>query len=255
MSLSPLQSDILNADPVRHAFFTREGGVSEGLYESLNCGPGSKDAPESVVENRRRCAEHLGAPVWRLQTLYQVHSPVCIRLTEPLTERPQADAMVTDRPGLAIGVLTADCAPILFADVEAGVIGAAHAGWKGALGGVAESTLAEMEALGAQRARIRAAVGPAIAQASYEVGPEFRDTFIGEMEAWDRFFEAGQGDRALFDLTGYVRHRLRRAGIADPDILPVDTYADARFFSYRRATHRKEPDYGRQLSAIMLSPT
>lgn len=250
-----------------HGFFTRKGGVSGGIYASLNGGPGSKDDPQAVAENRRRIVAELGAA--QLLSLHQIHSAEAITVREAFTQKPQADAMVTDRPGLALGILSADCGPVLLADAQAGVIGAAHAGWKGATGGVLEETLTAMEALGAQRERIAAALGPTIAQASYEVSHDFFALLCKEDSENERFFaslpspllnappERGrQRERSLsfhFDLPAYILHRLRRAGLQRLEDLAMDTYAnEAEWFSYRRATHRGEPDYGRQISAIML---
>lgn len=249
--------DALSALPgIGHGFFPRTGGVSEGIFASRNCGFGSGDRREAVAENRDRCRRELG-PAETLLTVYQVHSPNVVTVTEswaPETS-PQADAMVTDRPGLALGILTADCAPILFADAEAGVIGAAHAGWKGALGGVADATIAAMRALGAVPERIAAAVGPCIGPDGYEVGPEFRDRFLAEDPDSAGFFHTpGNGARPHFDLPGYVARRLRRAGLRDVTVTGLDTLArEELFFSYRRTTLRKEPDYGRQISAILLT--
>lgn len=240
---------------LRHGFFTRQGGVSEGRYSSLNCGLGSGDAREAVHENRKRAADALGEPVERLVTLFQIHSREVIAVEEPwpATERPRADALVTARPGVVLGVLTADCAPVLFADPQARVVGAAHAGWKGALGGVAEATLDAMERLGAERRRIRAAVGPAIGARSYEVGPEFPVAFLAQDPANAAFFAKGEGDRQLFDLKAYVAHRLRLAGVGSVAVDEADTLADEQsFFSYRRTTKLGETDYGRLLSAIVL---
>lgn len=240
---------------VRHAFFTRAGGVSRGIYAALNCGVGSQDAAEAVSENRRRAAAALGCPGEALTTLYQVHSAEAVTLQAPLpaAERPEADALVTDRPGVLLGVLSADCAPVLFADGEAGVVAAAHAGWKGALSGVTDAALAAMERLGARRERVAAAVGPCIAQASYEVGPEFAATFRAAHADNERYFVAGRGDRLQFDLKGYLAGRLSAAGVGSVAVEPADTQADeARFFSYRRSVHRREGDYGRLLSAIVL---
>lgn len=241
---------------IRHAFFTREGGVSDGIYASLNGGAGSRDVAERVRENRARMAQALEVDAGRLVTPYQIHSPQVVVAEKPWTreEAPRADAVVTRRPGLAIGVTTADCGPILFADAEARVVGAAHAGWKGALGGVLESTLAAMEGLGAARSRIRAALGPMIRQASYEVGADFVERFRAADESNARFFTpAGRPEHAQFDLPGYVAARLRAAGVAAVEDVAVCTYADAdRFFSYRRATHRREPDYGRHVNAIVI---
>ncbi len=241
---------------VRHAFFTRQGGVSTGDYASLNGGVGSRDAPEAVAENRRRMADHLGAAT--LLVPYQVHSALCLAVDENWRdrwqERPRADALATATPGLALGVTGADCGMILFADAGAGVVGAAHAGWRGALDGVGEATLATMERLGAARAKTVAVLGPSIAQASYEVGPEFRERFLQRDNGSAAFFvPAARAGHALFDLHAFIGHRLRRAGIGTFVDLGLDTYADeARFFSYRRMTHRGEADYGRLISAIAL---
>lgn len=238
---------------VRHAFFTRAGGVSEGVYATMNGGTGSKDLPEAVDVNRRRMAEYLGATA--LLVPYQVHSPRCLALIEPWEgERPKCDALATATPGLAIGVTGADCGMILFADQKAGVIAAAHAGWQGALGGVLKSTLQSMEVLGAQRANITAVLGPTIAAKSYETGPEFLARFIAADAAYADFFTpSGRAGHNHFDLPGFIGHRLRAAGVGAFADLGLDTYADEkRFFSYRRTTHRSEPDYGRLISAIML---
>lgn len=241
---------------IRHAFFTRAGGVSEGLYESLNGGIGSKDAPDKVRENRARMASILGVAPTHFVTCYQIHSPDVIVAEKPWTRdnSPRADAIVTRVPGLAIGVTTADCGPILFADEQAGVIGATHAGWKGALIGVLEATIAAMVTLGAQRSRISAALGPMIRQPSYEVGAEFIERFKAADAANDRFFApAARPGHAMFDLSGYIRSRLERTEIQRIEDLGLCTYADpARFFSYRRTTHRAEPDYGRHVNAIAL---
>jgi YfiH family protein len=240
---------------IRHGFFTREGGVSEGRYASLNCGLGSGDALEAVRENRARAAAALGQPLEQLVTLFQIHSREVIAVEEPWpqTERPRADALVTGRPGVVLGVLTADCAPLLFADAEARVVGAAHAGWKGALGGVAEATVEAMELLGADRSRIRAAVGPAIGPESYEVGPEFPAPFLAQDADNAQFFRQGLGDRMLFDLKAYVAHRLAQSGVGEVVLDEADTLADeGQFFSYRRTTKAGETDYGRLLSAIVL---
>jgi polyphenol oxidase len=242
---------------VRHAFFTRAGGVSEGVYASLNGGPGSDDAPAKVVENRGRMAAALGVQPDCLLTAYQIHSPDVVTVERPwgAQERPRADAIVTRVPGLAIGVTTADCGPVLLADESAGVIGAAHAGWRGAITGVLEATIAAMEQSGADRARIVAALGPMIRQLNYEVGPEFIARFQEADEANARFFRpSAQPDHALFDLAGYIAARLAAAGIRQVEDLGVCTYADAaRFFSYRRSTHRRERDYGRHINAIALA--
>jgi polyphenol oxidase len=238
----------------RHGFLGREGGVSQGIYASLNVGLGSGDDAAALAENRRRAVEAV-APGTQLVTLHQVHSALAVAVTAPFSDnaRPHADGLVTDRPELALGILTADCAPILFADIAAGVIGAAHAGWKGALGGVATATIAAMEALGARRAHITAAVGPCIAQRSYEVDSGYRDRFLADDPEHDRFFRPAREAHFLFDLEGFVAARLAGEGLAEVTLLGEDTYAQAnRYFSYRRTTHRGEPDYGRQLSVIAL---
>lgn len=239
---------------VPHGFLGRRGGVSSGVVAGLNVGLGTGDEPEAVAFNRHAAATAVleGA---RLATVYQVHSADCVMVTEPWPDasRPHADALVTDRPGLLLGIVTADCAPVLFADRHAGVVGAAHAGWKGAVAGVTDATLDAMERLGANRANIAAAIGPCIARASYEVDARFRDHFIAENRANTRFFTNGAPDHFQFDLELYVAHRLEAVGIGSVERLGLDTYADeARFFSYRRATHRKEPDYGRQIALIGL---
>lgn len=249
-------SPLLTAVPgLRHAFFTREGGVSRGIYASLNGGVGSSDDAAHVTENRRRMAEHLGVQPAQFLTVFQIHSPDVAVATAPwdTAARPRADAMVTKIPGLAIGVTAADCGPILFADPSARVIGAAHAGWKGAFGGVIENTIAAMETLGASRDGIIAAIGPLIRQPSYEVGAEFVARFTETDKENARFFvPSSRADHAMFDLAGYIRQRLERAGIRTIDDTGIDTYADERLFSYRRSVHRKEPDYGRNIHAIVL---
>ncbi|EKS36888.1 peptidoglycan editing factor PgeF [Afipia broomeae] len=249
-------SSLLSAVPgLRHAFFSREGGVSKGIYESLNGGIGSHDDPAHVIENRRRMAEHLGVAPPQFLTVFQIHSPDVAVATTPwdTASRPHADAMVTKVPGLALGVTAADCGPILFFDPQTRVIGAAHSGWKGAIGGVLENTIAAMEGLGASRANIIAAIGPLIRQQSYEVGAEFVARFSEGAPDNARFFvPSTRAGHAMFDLAGYIRQRLERAGILMIDDIGVDTYADERFFSYRRTTHRKEPDYGRNIHAIVL---
>ena len=249
-------SSLLSAVPgLRHAFFTREGGVSSGIYASLNGGVGSSDDAAHVTENRRRMAEHLSVAPARFLTVFQIHSPDVAIATAPwdTESRPRADAMVTKIPGLAIGVTAADCGPILFADPMARVIGAAHAGWKGAFGGVLENTIGAMEELGAARGGIIAAIGPLIRQPSYEVGAEFIARFAEADKDNARFFvPSSRADHAMFDLAGYIRQRLERAGILMIDDTGVDTYADERLFSYRRSVHRKEPDYGRNIHAIVL---
>ena len=251
-----LASPLLAAVPgLRHAFFTREGGVSTGLYESLNGGVGSDDNPDHVTENRRRMAEQLGVAPSHFLTAFQIHSPDVAVATQPwdTASRPRVDAMVTNVPGLALGVTAADCGPILFVDPKARVIGAAHSGWKGAIGGVLENTIAAMEKLGASRGDLIAAIGPLIRQPSYEVGAEFVTQFTETDKDNARFFVPSvRAHHAMFDLAGFIRRQLERAGIIKIDDVGVDTYADQRFFSYRRTTHRKEPDYGRNIHAIVL---
>jgi YfiH family protein len=248
----------LMANPeFRHGFFGRRGGWSSGLYESLNCGFGSNDDPATVARNRTHVATALGMVPQTLVTPHQTHSADVVVLEEPPGDAPCADALVTARTGLAIGVLTADCVPVLLADAGAEVIAAAHAGWKGALGGIIEATIAAMERLGAARWRIAAAVGPAIQQESYEVGPEYYDRFIAADAASARFFAAsGREGHHLFDLPGYCATRLAAAGLGRVDVSDACTCRDGKdYFSYRRATHRGEPDYGRQISAITLGPS
>lgn len=237
---------------IEHGFFGRRGGVSDGLYESLNIGEGSDDRVESVKANREILRKALGAE--HLMSCYQIHSPNVVTVTKPWTQRPQADAMVTNIPQIALCILTADCVPILFCDETAGVIGAAHAGWKGALSGVVENTITAMENLGADRDRVTAAIGPAIQQDSYEVGPEFRDTWVGEKEWTDRLFKAGRDDRSYFNLTGYVQTTLLSEGLSGVDNLGHDTCAmEDIYFSNRRRNHRGESDYGRNGSVITLN--
>jgi len=247
---SPLLSALAG---IKHGFFGRQGGVSGGIYDSLNCGPGSNDKPEAVSENRARVMRTLGAE--HLLSLYQVHGIEVIAVTDAWengASRPRCDAMVTDRPGLALGTLAADCGPILFADAEAGVIGAAHAGWKGAAGGVAEATVAAMEKLGAKRARIRAALGPTIAQASYEVGAEFPAPFIAQHPDNARYFAPGKPGKHQFDLPGYILARLERLGVKAEWIGHDTCPARDTYFSYRRTTLNGGGDYGRNVSAIVL---
>lgn len=253
----PIRSPVLDglaSQGVRHGFFTRTGGVSEGLFKGLNVGFGSADSPDKIAVNRGRVAEWLGVGPENLATVHQVHSPGVVVVEEPLTgERPKADALVTDRPGIALGVLTADCGPVLYADAEAGVIGAAHAGWKGALTGVLEATIEAMERLGARRERIAAVLGPAISAENYEVGPEFVARFVAADAANDAYFAAsGKDGHALFDLNRYTLDRLARAGVRASGENRCTYAAEGLFYSYRRATHRNEPDYGRQISAIVL---
>lgn len=252
MTLEILTSDILT--PVRHGFFTRKGGASSGVFHGLNCGFGSSDQSEIVAINRARVADAMGVAPQDLVSVYQVHSADVVSLDAALDgDAPRADAMVTAQPGIALAVLTADCQPVLFADTEAGVVGAAHAGWKGALDGILEATLEHMEGLGAQRERIRAAIGPSISQRAYEVGPEFPDPFLDHDPDSARFFANGEGDRYQFDLVGYSLNRLRRAGVDDAEWIRHCTYSDPdRFYSYRRSVHRKEADYGRLISVIRL---
>lgn len=243
---------------VRHGFFTRAGGVSEGIFAGLNCGYGSGDAPEKVAANRARAMARLGVPATALVTVYQAHTATVATVADPWPhdQAPTADALVTAVPGLALGILTADCAPVLLADATAGVVGAAHAGWKGAIGGVIENTIAAMEALGARRGRIHAAIGPCIAGTSYEVGPEFPAPFLAaDARNRDFFVPAARAGHWLFNLPGYVGRRLREAGAGEVVDTSCDTLADAdRFYSYRRATLGGEASYGRQLSAIALEP-
>ena len=239
---------------IPHGFLGRRGGVSTGELAGLNVGYGSTDQREAIDENRRRAVAAL-LPGAELATVHQIHSAEVVYVDRrwPQGERPQADAMVTDRPNLLLGILTADCAPVLFADAGARVIGAAHAGWRGALAGVTDSTILAMEGLGARRAEIHAAVGPCIAQPSYEVDESFRARFIEADTSNERFFVSAPGEKPHFDLEAYVVHRLHAAGIGEVEGLHLDTYADPdRFYSYRRATHLGEADYGRQLSAIAL---
>jgi YfiH family protein len=253
----PITADCLaDMGGIAHGFFTREGGVSEGIYGALNCGAGSKDDRARVVENRSRVAAHLGTSGERLVTCHQIHSADAIVVTEPwpLGQNPKADGLVTRVRGIALGALAADCAPVLFADREARVIGAAHAGWKGALGGVLEATIAAMTALGARPSRIRAALGPCIGPEAYEVGPEFEAQFVAADPGFARFFRRPRVDgRPYFDLPGFVLEKLAGTGLDTVENCTACTYSNEnRLFSYRRATHRGEPDYGRQVSAIVL---
>jgi YfiH family protein len=255
--IAPVMSSALAFTGVAHAFFTRQGGASSGIYASLNTGIGSHDDRDLVLENRARAARHLGAAPDRLATPHQVHGTDCavVEAPWPVGEGPRADAVATRVPGILVGVGTADCGAILFADAEAGVVAAAHAGWKGALAGVLESTVAVMESLGARRSRIAAVLGPTISANAYEVGPEFVARFTEADLHNDAFFRAAERDgHAWFDLPAYIVNRLRAAGVGRAESVDLCTYADeARFFSYRRATHRGEPDYGRQLAGIMLA--
>ncbi|MBU2959844.1 peptidoglycan editing factor PgeF [Citreicella sp. C3M06] len=251
MTLEIITSDSLA--PFRHGFFTRKGGASSGVFSGLNCGNGSSDQSEIVAINRSRVADAMQVPLTHLVNLHQTHSAEVVTVSGPLDRQvPEADGLVSATPGVALGVLTADCQPVLFADAAAGVVGAAHAGWKGALGGVLEATVDAMLALGATRQGIRAVIGPAISQRAYEVGPEFFEQFLAEDPSYARFFAAGLGDRMLFDLPGFGLYRLRDAGIA-AEWTRHCTYSDpARFFSYRRSCHDKEADYGRLMSVIRL---
>ena len=255
MTVEVITSSVLAGVP--HGFLGRRGGISTGDLAGLNVGTGSNDGREAIAENRRRAVEAV-LPGADLATVHQIHSAEAVYCDAPWphAERPRADALVTDRPGLLLGILTADCAPVLLADAEAGVVGAAHAGWRGAFSGVTDTTIALMEQRGARRDRIHAAIGPGIAPPSYEVDDGFRIRFVEADGANARFFVTGLSGKPHFDLPGYVAGRLRAAGIAQVEALGLDTYADAdRFYSYRRATHRGEPDYGRQVSLIGLPPS
>ena len=251
-----LTSPVLATLPgLRHSFFNRDGGVSGGIYAGLNGGLGSRDDPAHVEENRRRMAAAMGVAPAHFLTAYQIHSPDVAVAEAPWDgeSRPRVDAMVTRVPGLAIGVTTADCGPVLFADARARVIGAAHAGWKGAFTGVLEFTIEAMEKLGAARADMVVAIGPLIRQPSYEVGGEFVDRFVSSDAGHAAFFiPSARAGHAMFDLGGFIRMRLQRAGIGTIDDTGIDTYPDEQFYSYRRSVHRGEPDYGRQIHAIVL---
>jgi YfiH family protein len=237
----------------RHGFFTRKGGASSGIFAGLNCGAGSSDQAEIVSINRARVADAMGLAPSALVGVHQVHSARAVPVTGPLSHRPEADALVTATPGVLLSVLTADCQPVLFHDAKAGVIGAAHAGWRGAVDGVLEATLDAMESLGARRSAIHAVIGPTISQAAYEVGPEFLDRFRNEDPDSVRFFANGTSDRMLFDLPGYGLFRLRAAGVGHAEWTGHCTYRDpARFYSFRRTTHAGEVDYGRLISTIRL---
>lgn len=251
-----IQTDALSTAGVSHGFFTREGGESGGVFASLNCGMGSGDDKAAVTRNRATVAAKLGVAPDRLLSAWQVHSPDAVAVSAPWPgeERPRVDALVTATPGIGLGVLTADCGPVLFADRQARVIGAAHAGWKGALTGVTTSTIAAMEKLGADRSRIVAVIGPMISRQAYEVGPEFPARFTDADPANARYFTASsRAGHAMFDLPAYLAHRLRSEGVGQVVDLGLCTFADERrFYSYRRATHRNEKDYGRLISAIAL---
>ena len=255
--LQPLEAMSLSGLPgIHHGFFTRVGGVSEGLYASLNCGPGSVDAAGNVNDNRARVARHLGGHRPEVATVHQVHSGVAVVIDGPVNAsgRPKADAVVTRTPGLVIGILTADCAPVLFADPEAGVVGAAHAGWRGAVTGVLEAAVASMESIGARRNRIVAAIGPAINQVSYEVGPDFEEALLKSCPTNEVFLARNNHGRSHFDLPGFVEMRLRASGVGQVERQSACTYAnESLFYSYRRSQHRSEADYGRQISAIVVA--
>ncbi len=248
--------EILTADslaPLRHGFFTRKGGASSGVFEGLNCGTGSSDQTEIVTINRTRVAEAMGTDLSNLVGVHQIHSADAVVIDGATDARPKADALVTATPGVVLSVLTADCQPVLLGDAQAGVIGAAHAGWKGAQAGILEETVDTMVRLGAQRSNIHAVIGPSISQRAYEVGPEFFDIFLTEDPENTRFFAGGDGDRMHFDLPGYGLSRLRAAGVGSAEWTRHCTYFDSdRFYSYRRAVHAKDPDYGRLISTIML---
>ena len=254
---SPIQSPLLTeraGKAAQHGFFTRTGGISEGIYRGLNVGLGSQDEREKVQENRARVARWFSAGPEKLATVHQIHSPDVVVVDESYDgARPQADALVSATPGMVLGVLAADCGPILFCDPQARVVGAAHAGWKGALYGVLENTIAAMEKLGAKRENIIASLGPSISRRNYEVGPEFVERFLAVDKAYQRYFTpSGKDGHAMFDLPGLTTQRLTDAGVTAEN-LDICTYPDEdRFFSYRRTTHRQEPDYGRQISAIMV---
>lgn len=254
MTLEILTADSLS--PLRHGFFTRRGGASSGIFAGLNCGPGSSDQSETVRTNRARVAQAMALPPASLVTLNQVHSATAVTLEQPLpadSPLPQADALVTATPGIVLAILTADCQPVLFADPKAGVIGAAHAGWRGALSGVLENTLDAMVSLGATRDNINAVIGPCISQRAYEVGPEFLEDFMAEDTSYARFFANGQDGRYQFDLPGFGLHRLRVAGVADAVWTGHCTYSNPQmFYSFRRSVHERQADYGRLISAIRL---
>jgi polyphenol oxidase len=251
----PTTLEIITSDALacRHGFFTRKGGASSGIFAGLNCGTGSSDQTDIVAINRLRAAAAMGLGPEALVTMHQVHSARAVPVTGPLTIRPEADALVTATPGILLAVLTADCQPVLFHDPRAGVIGAAHAGWRGAVDGILEATVEAMEALGAKRSQITAVIGPTISQAAYEVGPEFFDRFHSEDAENARFFANGSGERLHFDLPGYGLHRLRSAGVGQAEWIGHCTYLEPeRFYSFRRTTHKGEVDYGRLISTIRL---
>lgn len=256
--LKPIEAqNLISCRGVRHGFFTRTGGTSGGIYAGLNCGLGSSDDAALVLENRRRVADHLGSSTGHVVTLYQVHGATALTVTAaPSRDHlPKADAVVTATPGLVVGVLTADCTPVLFADPDAGIVAAAHAGWRGAVAGIVESTIAEMERLGARREHIRAAVGPCINQAAYEVSDAFEADVVSQNPAYSRFFaKPDAASQPHFDLPGFVCHRLMAAHIGSVEAVASCTHAnESLFFSYRRTSQRREPDYGRQISAIVVA--
>ncbi|HEV7436370.1 MAG TPA: peptidoglycan editing factor PgeF [Pseudorhizobium sp.] len=256
-ALTPIQSPLLSRagnSQIRHGFFTRQGGISQGIYGGLNVGIGSSDRADHVMENRERVAGWFGLPLANMATVHQIHSPDVVVVDSTYDgDRPRADALVTASPRVILGVLSADCGPILFCDPDNGVVGAAHAGWKGALGGVVENTIEAMASLGAARSSIVACLGPSIAAESYEVGPEFIERFLSVDSSYGAFFSASaKAGHAHFDLQALTVQRLEKAGVQACS-LGLDTYSDEeRFFSYRRTTHRGEPDYGRQISAIAI---
>lgn len=251
MTLEIITSNSLG--PVKHGFFTRKGGASSGIFEGLNCGRGSSDQTDIVEINRNRVADAMDVTHDSLVAVHQIHSADVVTIDAPTSDAPKADAMVTNQPGIALSILTADCQPVLFADTDAGVIGAAHAGWKGAKDGILNNTVDAMVALGATRDTIKAVIGPSISQIAYEVGPEFIETFLDENELNGRFFSQGNGDRYQFDLPAYGLHCLREAGIQHAEWTRHCTYSDpTRFFSYRRSTHENEADYGRLIASIRL---
>lgn len=255
MTLKPRTHELLESRDVRHGFFTRKGGVSKGVYESLNCGPGSNDDRKNVFENRARVAAFLTGKPGQINTLYQCHSRTLVLLEKPLNpENPiKADALMTREKGLILGVLTADCAPILFSDPKAGIIAAAHAGWRGALDEVIENVVANMIRAGSSPEDIRAVIGPCIGQDSYEVQPDFREKFIRQRGANEKYFRAGKNAAYHFSLEGFCLDHLKEAGLVKISALSLDTYSNQdEFFSFRRTTHRQEADYGRQISAIVM---
>ncbi len=255
-NLQPVLAEPLQLKGIRHAFFTRQGGASQGIYASLNGGQGSDDDPVAVASNRERMAGFMGVPSDRLLSCWQIHSADVVTVTTPWTrdQRPKADGMVTDRPGLCLAIATADCGPVLFADAQARVIGACHSGWKGAFTGILEATLEGMEALGAKRDRIHAVLGPTISARAYEVGPEFVARFIDDNPAFAAFFTPSiKSGHHMFDLPSFIGHRLDNAQIGSFTNLDRCTYGEPElFYSYRRTTHRNEPDYGRLMAAIAL---